>query len=253
MYQKQIEQLVMLQSIDGEMITLTAELRNAPLEIQGLEQKNAEIEQSMALVKDKLGYLENQLTRLESENEEDHVRMRKSKSKMMAVGNSKEYHAMVREMDNLEKQTRVRDEERTALREELDRQVKAEADMAEQVTAINQELEQARAGLTERMEKAQKRLDHLSVSRKSACKALPPPILSRYEFIRSRLANPVIVPVDNGVCSGCNISIPPQSYIELQKGQQILSCPNCQRLIYWAQHVQPDEPEVQATAAGSRG
>ena len=75
---------------------------------------------------------------------------------------------------------------------------------------------------------------------------LPPPILSRYEFIRSRLANPVIVPVDNGICSGCNIAIPPQAYIELQKGQQILSCPNCQRLIYWTQHILAEAAAAEA-------
>ena len=78
----------------------------------------------------------------------------------------------------------------------------------------------------------------------AACKVLPAPILARYEFIRSRLANPVIVSVDQGVCSGCNISIPPQFFIELQKGQQILSCPNCQRLIFWVGHV-PEEDKPQ--------
>lgn len=237
MYLKQIEQLVMLQMIDGEMIALRSELENAPLEIKNLESKHAEIEQSSLAVREKLIYLNEQLSRLETETEEDHVKIRKSKSKMMMVGNSKEYHAMVREMDNLEKQNRVRDDERVALREELERQVKTETELAEQTVVVAKELEEARAGLTKRMEGAQKRLDTLATGRKNACKALPPPILSRYEFIRSRLANPVIVSVDNGVCSGCNISIPPQSYIELQKGQQILSCPNCQRLIYWAQHV----------------
>ena len=75
------------------------------------------------------------------------------------------------------------------------------------------------------------------------------PILKRYEFIRSRIKNPVIVPVDAGICSGCHISIPPQSFIELQKGIQILSCPNCQRLIYWSDHVRPEEAPEGADAA----
>jgi uncharacterized protein len=65
--------------------------------------------------------------------------------------------------------------------------------------------------------------------------------MGRYEFIRSRISNPVIVPVTQGICNGCHISIPPQSYIELQKGQQILSCPNCQRLIYWSEHFVSEE------------
>lgn len=241
MYQKQIEQLVMLQQIDGEMIALKSELENAPMEIQGLEKKYQDMETSRDVVRDKLGYLNEQLRRLETDIEEDHVRLKKSKSKMMMVGNSKEYHAMVREMDSLEKLNRSRDEEKSAFSEELERQTTADQEISGQVEEVGKELEAARAGLAERLEAARKRLEELAGKRKEACKVLPPPILSRYEFIRSRLANPVIVSVDLGVCSGCNISIPPQAYIELQKGQQILSCPNCQRLIYWVRHIQPEE------------
>ena len=63
----------------------------------------------------------------------------------------------------------------------------------------------------------------------------------RYEFIRSRLEHPVIVAVKDGVCSGCNIAVPPQAFIELQRGRQILSCPNCQRLIFWCEHFSPSQ------------
>jgi len=248
MYKKQIEQLVMLQMIDGEILSLRSELENAPQEIQSLEKKHQDIQASSDQVRDKLNYLNEQLKRLETDIEEDHVRLRKSKSKMMMVGNSKEYHAMVREMDSLEKLNRSRDEEKAAFVEELERQTTADQEMSSQADAVRQELEEARAGLDQRVATAQKRLDELMGNRKEACKILPPPILSRYEFIRSRLANPVIVSVDQGVCSGCNISIPPQYYIELQKGQQILSCPNCQRLIYWVRHIATEESEAEAEA-----
>ena len=73
----------------------------------------------------------------------------------------------------------------------------------------------------------------------------------RYEFIRKRLEHPVIVAVKEGICTGCHIAVPPQSYIELQRGQQILSCPNCQRLIFWNEHfdfpVTPGIPETPKT------
>jgi len=250
MYHKQIEQLVMLQRIDGEIINLQSELDNAPQEIMSLEKKNQDIEAARNIVLEKLGYLTDQLKRLENDMEEDHVRLRKSKSKMMMVGNSKEYHAMVREMDSLEKLNRSRDEEKAAFAEELERQAAADQEVTAQADAVRVELDAARAGLAERMAAAEKRLEVLNGQRREACKVLPPPILSRYEFIRSRLANPVIVSVDLGVCSGCNISIPPQAYIELQKGQQILSCPNCQRLIFWVQHIAPATPPAEAQDAG---
>ena len=78
------------------------------------------------------------------------------------------------------------------------------------------------------------------LKRTDARREVPAPVFGRYEFIRERLQHPVIVPVNGGVCSGCNIAIPPQNYIELQKAAQILSCPNCQRLMFWDQHFTPE-------------
>ena len=81
----------------------------------------------------------------------------------------------------------------------------------------------------------------LNEKRAGASKNIPQPVFMRYEFIRRRLEHPVIVGVKEGICSGCHISVPPQSFIELQRGQQILSCPNCQRLIFWCEHFSMEE------------
>eukprot|EP00831_Metopus_contortus_P055093 TRINITY_DN4650_c0_g1_i5.p1 TRINITY_DN4650_c0_g1~~TRINITY_DN4650_c0_g1_i5.p1 ORF type:complete len:178 (-),score=51.39 TRINITY_DN4650_c0_g1_i5:278-811(-) len=159
------------------------------------------------------------------------------------AGNTKEYHAMMREMDSLEKLNRMRDDEQEAVREELLRQDEATAALNEEMSGVKEQYSALKTTLDERLEQANKKLETLNRKRKKACKAVPPPILGRYEFIRERMENPVIVPVAGGVCKGCNIMIPPQSYNDLQKGHQILSCPNCQRLIYWQAHIMPEEAE----------
>ena len=247
MYLKQIEQLVVLQKVDDEIVLLQDELKRAPQQITELEKRRQEVEESAEIVRDKLKYLIDQQKRLDTEIETDSVRLKKSKSKMMMVGNTKEYHAMMREMDTLEKQNRGREEEKTTVADELNRQHQELKGIEERVKELDGELAVARQSLDERIRQAEGRLSELNAQRREAGQAVPKPILQRYEFIRSRLKNPVIVPVNAGICSGCHISIPPQSFIELQKGIQILSCPNCQRLIYWSDHIQPEEaPEAAA-------
>ena len=248
MYLKQIEQLVVLQKVDDEIVVLQDELKRAPLQITELEKRRQEIEDSAEIVRDKLKYLNDQQKRLDTEIEGDSVRLKKSKSKMMLVGNTKEYHAMMREMDNLEKQNRGREEEKITVAEELSRQNLELKDVDERTKELDEQLAVARHSLDERIQQARTRLSELETRRKEAGQAVPRPVLQRYEFIRSRLKNPVIVPVAAGICSGCHISIPPQSFIELQKGIQILSCPNCQRLIYWSDHIQPEEAPEAAEA-----
>jgi uncharacterized protein len=236
MYIKQIEQLVILQGVDNEIIGLRKTLDQAPQQLKQLEERLGDLENQRTMYREKIDGLKKQRVRLEKDMEEDEFKIKKSKNKLMMVENTKEYHAMMREMDNLEKMNRLREEERTALVEELTSQEKELATREEEFTALTKEIGEKRTALDDQLSEAQKRVDVLSKKRAQAGKLIPPPIMGRYEFIRSRISNPVIVPVNQGICDGCHISITPQSFIELQKGQQILSCPNCQRLIYWSEH-----------------
>lgn len=236
LYLKQIEQLVALQKVDDEIHTIKSGLKNAPQEVDSLQQRYNIIEEQRNRVLDKLSHLKDQEKRLIGEIEDDSLRIKKSKSKLMLVGNTKEYHAMMREMDSMEKLNRSREEEKFALMEELQRQNDALAEVDIRYGELKAELDVKRASLEERLAEGKQALDVLEKKRGNAGKEVPAPVLDRYEFIRRRLDHPVIVPVDAGICSGCHISIPPQAFIELQRGQQILSCPNCQRLIYWCEH-----------------
>lgn len=235
-YLKQIEQLVDLQKVDDAIHTVKTELKKAPQELDALEQRFATSEEQRNKVLDKLTHIQEQQKRLNIEIDDDSVRIKKSKSKLMQVGNTREYHAMMREMDSMEKLNRTREEEKLALLEELQLQTSNMAEIDLTYGALKAELDVKREGLQERMDVASAKLAELETVRATAASGVPAPVFTRYEFIRRRLEHPVIVPVDAGICSGCHIAIPPQAFIELQRGKQILSCPNCQRLIYWCQH-----------------
>lgn len=233
MYEKQIEQLIILQQVDDDILILRDEIEKAPLELADLEGQMAEFDERRTQINERMDLLKEQRKRLDVEIEEDAGKIKKAKNKLMLVGNTKEYHAMMREMDSLEKLNRMREEEQVAVKEELVRQDDATAALNDDMSGVKDQYEALKTTLEERLAAAQKKLESLGRKRKKACKVVPPPILGRYEFIRERMENPVIVPVTHGVCHGCNIMIPPQIYNDLQRGQQILSCPNCQRLIHW--------------------
>ena len=246
LYIQQIAQLVALQKVDDAIHTIKNELGQAPLEVDTLEQRFAALEEQHAKLLDKLAHLQEQQKRLALEIEDDATRIKKSKSKLMQVGNTREYHAMLREMDNLEKSNRSREEEKLTLHEALQIENTNLEELSGLYASVKTELEEKRGTLQTRMNVAQEQLNILQKERSTVGLAIPAPVFSRYEFIRNRLAHPVIVSVNQGVCSGCHIAVPPQTFIELQRGQQILSCPNCQRLIYWDEHFTVPEENTSA-------
>ncbi len=241
LYLKQIEQLIALQKVDDEIHVLQQELDSAPRELEALRARFTEATDQRTRQLDKMAHLREQEKRLGFEMEDDSARIKKSKGKLMQAGNTKEYHAMVREMDSLERVNRNREEEQIALAEEVTRQRVLQDEIDQRFAGIEAELATCETSLAERTEKAKVALEVLKTQRGQVGKDVPMPIFVRYEFIRERLQHPVIVHVTAGICSGCNISIPPQNFIELQKGLQILSCPNCQRLMFWKDHFTPKE------------
>ncbi len=235
-YIEQIKKLVSLQGIDTELIDLKNKMEEAPKHLEMLQNELDSLEDQKAQLEERLKLLNDQKKKLEHDIEEDAGKIKKSKNKLMMVSNTREYHAMMREMDNLEKLNRFREEELNNLMEELQSQQSKKEELTQQIKSLRDELDACQATLDSELQQIQERILELERARKKACADIPVPILSRYNFIKDRLHNPVIVSVRQSVCTGCFISIPPQSFVEIQKGEQILSCPNCQRLIYWEEH-----------------
>ncbi|MDR1776775.1 MAG: C4-type zinc ribbon domain-containing protein [Desulfovibrio sp.] len=240
-YLDQIKQLVELQKVDDAIFFVRQDVEKTPRDIENLEERFAKSEAQRQHLLDKIAHLEEQQKRIALEIEEDATKIKKSRNKLMQVSNTREYQAMMREMDNMEKMNYSREEEKNTLVEELESQQRALADMDAGHSSIQAELEVKKSGMEEKLAKARSELEELEKKRKEVSVGIPQAVFMRYEFIRSRLEHPVIVPVKDGVCLGCDISVPPQTFIEIQRGHQILSCPNCQRLIYWCEHFSEQE------------
>lgn len=252
-YLMQIQQLVELQKVDDEIFNVKKIREEAPLYLEDLKTRHNALSERREKVKDKLAHLNDQKKRLAIELDDETARLKKSRNKLMQVGNDREYQLMQREVDSMEKITRARDEEKLAVLEELNSQNAILEDIDKEYNAINSELEEKKATLEKTLNECDAKLASLNKQRQTASQFIPRAVFQRYEFIKKRLEHPVIVEVDEGICSGCNIAIPPQKFIDLQIGQQILSCPNCQRLIYWSMHfTDPDKAgknEMQAENA----
>ncbi len=246
-YLNQIEQLVDLQKVDNSIHEITTELTEAPRELDVLQERFSAFQGQRDKIEEKIAHILEQQKRIAFDIEEDVSRIKKSRNKLTMVTNQREHHAVMREMDNMEKLNRSREEEKMAMADELVLQEDALAEVDKDYLYLKAELEVKNESLQSRIEEAQAKLQVLEGVRSNTGAGVPQPVFQRYEFIRNRLEHPVIVPVSEGICSGCHIAIPPQSFIELQRGQQILSCPNCQRLIYWCEHFKA--PEVEAEVA----
>ena len=76
-----------------------------------LRQKFEVSEAQRNKILDKLTHLQEQQKRIALEIDDDSARIKKSKNKLMQVEDARSYHAMMREMDSMEKINRSRERE----------------------------------------------------------------------------------------------------------------------------------------------
>jgi predicted nucleic acid-binding Zn-ribbon protein len=64
-------------------------------------------------------------------------------------------------------------------------------------------------------------------------------MFKRYEKLREGCRGVAVVEARAGGCMGCNMQLPPQMYNNLHRGEELITCPHCQRIL-----VLKQEPEV---------
>jgi hypothetical protein len=110
--------------------------------------------------------------------------------------------------------------------------------LSERELAAQGELEE----LAQATAAAEQKLRELEARRAEAAKRVDPGLLGKYENIKRRRAGIAVAPVVGMTCNGCHRHIPPQLAITLQRANSIETCPNCHRIIYSSDAVNPPAP-----------
>jgi hypothetical protein len=160
-----------------------------------------------------------------------------SRQRLMEIKSNIEYKAMLKEIAFKEDQRDQRETRLLQLMELMETQNGLLAEQIGQIEAQEATLVQQRQEVAVQVKKLQQELAALEEKRKKVRKAVPAPLMKRYEFIRQRRNSSAVCPVHEGVCLGCHMNILPQQFIDLQKGLEILQCPHCQRILYWADEM----------------
>ncbi len=70
-------------------------------------------------------------------------------------------------------------------------------------------------------------------------------IFGIYEKLINNKRDRVVVAVSNRCCSGCHIALTAQQENLVRKGERIVFCEHCSRILYWA--AEPEQAEAEAT------
>jgi predicted nucleic acid-binding Zn-ribbon protein len=168
-----------------------------------------------------------------AEHLEAEERYKKSKGRLAKVANTKEYSAIEQEIENAKKLAAQLEEELLQLAEAINASRAATAEKESKIKALSDQVSQEAKQADDHLRDLDKDLDDMTRTRGTMAKDIAKDVMRRYTFIRSRRDGVAIVAARNGCCQGCFMQLPPQLYIELQRGDALTSCPSCQRILFF--------------------
>ena len=105
----------------------------------------------------------------------------------------------------------------------------AELALKEEKAQVEAEKQQARARTAE----DQKALDQINQERAQIVARVAPNVYRQYERIRKGRRGVAIAEAVDGRCSACQIALRLQFYQDLKKGDEVMYCESCARILYY--------------------
>ena len=231
---KQIAYLAELQRLDTEIRKLTASIEKAPEKLTQLDRELTLQQQSLEAQENNLKELRKRYRAYESDVQANMARVGKSKLKLAAVKTNKEYQSTLKEIDDLQAINSKLEDEMLLILDDMEREENALRRRKKELAEMAETISAEKARLAQETDTARNRLDGLQAEFERTAPKIDAELLEIYQRVKSRQANGLgIAVVRNAVCQGCNLNIPPQMYNELQRGDRLKMCPNCERIIYW--------------------
>jgi len=225
--------LIELQECDSQLVSFSTKKIKLPEKLAKLDKefhifKNG-IEQN------KRKYEELKARHIESENKIKKINegMVKTKDRLLEVKNNKEYQAILKENDTAELSRGNIETEIISILEELDKLsalVKKDEEILDQ---HKKEYEAEKKVIETDLTTIDADAANWAQKRADLKKDISAEIMARYEKVKNRNNGVGVISVWKQVCNGCHMSIPPHLYNELQKTTELLSCPNCNRIMYF--------------------
>src|SRR6266545_4485107 len=211
-----IEKMLTLQDRDRKISRLRNELANIGPERHALQAKTAASQAALEASRQRIKQIESDRKKLELEVESKKQAIERYSLQQFQTKKNDEYRALAHEIQTA----------REAIFKLEDQQL----ELMEKAETTQKELATATRVSDEAKRMADKQLADLAA-------AVQQDVLPRYERLRRSKGENVVVGVAHGVCGGCHMKLPVQVIVTCQGHQDIVSCPNCGRILYYTREM----------------
>jgi len=235
---EKILRLKELQRIGLALRALEAERQQGPIRLAALEEVFNATSATVGAVKHRYDALREESAKVEVEQKDLQDRLAKFQAQLMEVKNSKEYSAVLKEIDSAKSEISKRDEDLLAKMQEMESLQKDLPDAEASLKAETLNYERERSVILGEMESFEARRLALEAERRRDEAGLPRDVVATFYRVAEARQGIAMARVVEAVCSACNVRLRPQIFSEVRRGDLLLTCDSCRRYLYY----EPDPP-----------
>lgn len=230
---EQIRILVEVQDVEMEINKADRQVQSLENEADALKRSAGEYEDCVAQEKAALDDLRKNYRELESESKINAEQIVKSNEKLRSVKTNKEYQSTLKEIEDIRKKNSAIEDRMLEQLEAIEAAEKTIKEKQIELDDFLRECKEKKEALVAKahherqaVETLNEKKSHISAKVDSRCIAV-------LDDVKKKVRGLAVVPVQQSICMGCHMNIPPQLYNELQRFDEIRYCPHCHRIIYW--------------------
>ena len=229
-----IEKLLILQDRDRKIRRVRGELAHIEPQRQGMRVKGAEAQKALEQAKERARQLESDRKNLELEVEAKKQLIGKYSLQQFQTRKNEEYRALANEIELCKEDIRKIEDRELELMEQAETAQKDILRKTQAGSEVRKLVEDQIAQLDAREQTLKKELSELETNREDLARAAGDIARGRYERLVRNKGENVVVGVQHGVCGGCHMRVPPQLLVTCQGQQEIVTCSNCGRILYYS-------------------
>ena len=230
---EELQTLWSLHGLDDRLVTLQSALARFPALRHSAEERLVGDRTRLEALKKALGEYQVRRRQMEKDIEALAAEARKFQGQLPLVKKNEEYTALLHEIAGARQKASDRETELLTLMDEEERRQTEKPALEQELAALEAETTRRLdvLGAEEQQERGQ--VAAVEAERATLIARLTPATRHRYERIRASKDGRAVVAIQKGACGGCFRGQPPQVLQEARRGDRLLSCDGCGRLLIW--------------------
>jgi uncharacterized protein len=229
-----IEKLLILQDRDRRIRRVEGELAHIEPERQMFQVRAATTQTGLETAKNRVRQIESDRKNLELEVEGKKQLISKYANQQLQTRKNEEYRALSHEIEMCKDEIFKIENREIELMEQAEAAQKEVLRATQAAAEARKSMEEQLAQLNAREQNLKKELIELTTNREELAAAVDEGSRARYERLVRNKGETVVVGVQHGVCGGCHMRLPAQIVVTCQAQQDLVSCTNCGRILYYS-------------------